>query len=270
MPERHSDHPLYQKRAASVEAPQQEASKRKPPPQPTRDKPLLTTALLAILAGVYLAGYMLPDLQTTLLVHGALIPAAVIEDGQVWRLLTAMFLHASLGHIFFNGYALYIFGRGIEALFGRARLLIIYLLGGLSGSVLSLALSDGGWSVGASGAVFALFTAQALHLYQHRRVYANVRGQLRHMVFILGINLFIGFMPGSRIDNWGHIGGMLGGLLLAWRVAPRFPLPTMPLRSMRELAKTDTNPLSLHAPFVVLYVGGLVVITALAIVLRAG
>ena len=269
MPERHSDHPLYQKRAAPMDA-QTQMPPAKKPPQPTRDKPLLTYALLAILVGVYVAGYMLPDLQTTLLAHGALIPVAVIEDSQVWRLLTAMFLHASLGHIFFNAYALYIFGRGIEALFGRARLLIIYLLGGLSGSVLSLALSGGGWSVGASGAVFALFTAQALHLYQHRRVYANVRGQLRHMLFILGINLFIGFMPGSRIDNWGHIGGMLGGALLAWRVAPRFPLPTMPLRSMRDLAKTDTNPLRLHAPFVVLYVGGLVVIAALAIVLRAG
>ena len=263
MPEQDEFHPLYEKRTAPPAA----DSPRKAPPSPRADKPLLTYALLAILIGIHALGYFLPELGSTLLRQGALIPAAVLDQGQVYRLFTAMFLHAGLGHIFFNAYALYIFGGGMETLFGRLRLLLIYLLGGLSGSALSLALGGlAGWSVGASGAVFALFTAQALHLYMHRRVYVNVRRQLQHMLFILGINLFIGFMPGSRIDNWGHIGGMLGGLLLAWRLAPRIPLPTQPIRTVRELARTDTNPLRLHAPFVVLYVAGLALLVALVIV----
>ncbi len=265
MPDQDQFHPLYERRPA-----QPEAGIARKPPKPRADKPLLTYALLAILAAIYAAGYFLPELGSTLLLQGALIPSAVVDHGQVYRLFTAMFLHASLGHIFFNAYALYIFGGGMEALFGRLRLLLIYLLGGLSGSVLSLALGgQAGWSVGVSGAVFALFTAQALHLYLHRRVYANVRRQLRHMLFILAINLFIGFMPGSRIDNWGHIGGMLGGLLLAWRLAPRIPPLTSPVRSIRELASMDSNPLRLHAPFVLLYVAGLAILVALVIVLHA-
>ena len=157
----------------------------------------------------------------------------------------------------------------MEPIFGRARLLLIYVLGGLSGSLLSLALGSN-WSVGASGAVFALFTAQALHLHQHRRLYVDVRGKLRHMLFLLGINLLLGFLPGSRIDNWGHIGGMLGGLLLAWRIAPRFPPLTMPLRSLKELARSDTNSLRYHTPFVVLYCGGLIALTALVIFVHGG
>lgn len=266
MSEDQHDHPLYQQRSQ----PAQPAIPRKRPPQPIADKPLLTYLLAALLVAIFLAGWLLPELGTQLLVGGALIPAAVTEGGQVYRLFTAMFLHASPPHIFFNAYALYLFGSAMETLFGRTRLLLIYLLGGLSGSLLSLALGgQAGWSVGASGAVFALFTAQALHLYQHRSLYVDVRGKLRHMLFLIGINLVIGFLPGSRIDNWGHIGGMLGGLLLAWRVAPRFPPLPMPLRSLRDLARTDTNPLRLQAPFVLLYCGGLIAITALVIFLRA-
>ncbi|MCY4144972.1 MAG: rhomboid family intramembrane serine protease [Chloroflexi bacterium] len=268
MSESQHDHPLYQQRSQQP----QPATPRKAPPQPRGEGPLLTYLLVGLLVAIYLAGELLPELGAQLLVGGALIPAAVIDGGQVYRLFTAMFLHASPGHIFFNAYALYMFGSGMETLFGRARLLLIYLLGGLSGSLLSLALGGqgGSWSVGASGAVFALFTAQALHLHQHRALYVDVRGKLRHMLFIIGINLVIGFMPGSRIDNWGHIGGMLGGLLLAWRVAPRFPPIALPMRSLRDLARTDTNPLGLQAPFVALYCGGLIALSALVILVRAG
>ncbi len=259
------DHPLYQQRSLP---PQPEP--RKPPPQLRAEKPLLTYLLVGLLVLIYLAGWLLPELGTQLLVQGALIPTAVIEGGQVYRLFTAMFLHASPGHIFFNAYALYVFGSGMETIFGRARLLLIYLLGGLSGSLLSLALGgQAGWSVGASGAVFALFTAQALHLHQHRALYVDVRGKLRHMLFIIGINLLLGILPGSRIDNWGHIGGMLGGLLLAWRIAPRFPPLRLPLRSLKDLARSDANPLRLHAPFLVLYCGGLIALTALVIFVHA-
>lgn len=266
MSEDKRDHPLYQQRSL----PPQPANARKPPSQLHAERPLLTWLMVALVVAIYLAGWLLPELGTQLLAGGALIPAAVIEGGQAYRLFTAMFLHASPGHIFFNAYALYIFGSGMETIFGRTRLLLIYLLGGLSGSLLSLALGGQvGWSVGASGAVFALFTAQALHLHQHRALYVNVRGKLRHMLFIIGINLVLGFMPGSRIDNWGHIGGMLGGLLLAWRAAPRFPPLAMPLRSLRDLARTDTNPLRLRAPFLVLYCGGLIALTALVIFVRA-
>ena len=227
--------------------------------RPREDQPLLTYLLVAINVTVFLAGFASPAIEGQLFVGGSLFPPFVALEGQFYRLLTAMFLHGSIGHIFFNMYALYVIGATVEPIFGRVRFLLIYFLGGLTGSLLSLALGDFlSPSVGASGAVFALFAAEAVHLYQHRGVYANVKGRLRHMLFLIGMNLFIGFVPGSRIDNWGHIGGVLGGLLLAWRIAPRMPRPGAPPRSMRDFARADRNPLRLHLPEVVLYVFALI------------
>lgn len=259
-------HPLYQKPKPSDEAEPAAPKRGRRPRRPPEDRPTLTRILIAVNALIFLARYMDMDIQ--LFVSGALYPPAVVEGGQIYRLFSAMFLHASVGHIFFNMYALHVVGSTLEPVFGRLRFAIIYFLGGLAGSVLSLALGDYGTpSVGASGAVFAIFAAETLHLYQHRQVYVNVQGRLRQMVFLIAMNLFIGFLPGSRIDNWGHIGGMLGGLALAWRIAPRLRRPTAPIRSMSELGKWDTNPLRLRSPDLVIYVFVLVAVLALAMTL---
>lgn len=248
------DHPLYSKPKPTVVL-----QRRKPPARQLQEQPWLTYALMAINALIFLAGFLSRELELELLLRGALIPELVVGESQVYRLLTAMFLHGSLGHIFFNVYALFVIGRNVELFFGRLRFLLIYFLGGLTGSVASLALGGlDGWSVGASGAVFAIFAAEGVHLYQHRRLYPNVRARLRHMLFLIVINLVIGFAPGSRIDNWGHIGGMLGGFILAWRIGPRFARPTAPLRNWREFARTDSNPLSLHLPAIMIYIGALI------------
>ena len=158
------DHPLYRERAEP--APAQAAGKVKVPPRPLRQQALLTCGLAAINALVYLAGFVSQPLEWELFLRGALFPRLVVEYGEAYRLFTAMFLHGSLGHVFFNVYALLIFGRSLEPVFGRIRLLLIYLLGGLTGSALSLWLGGlDGASVGASGAVFAIFAAQGVHLY---------------------------------------------------------------------------------------------------------
>ena len=258
------DHPLYRKPPPTV------LIKRRKPPRSPADQPWLTYALMLVNALVFLAGFLSPELEFELLLGGALIPEFVVAESQVYRLLTAMFLHGSLGHVFFNVYALFVIGRNVEIFFGRARFLLLYFLGGLTGSAASLALGGlQGWSVGASGAVFAIFAAEGAHLYQHRRLYPNVRARLQHMLILIAINLVIGFAPGSRIDNWGHIGGMLGGLVLAWRIGPRFARPTAPLRNWREFARTDSNPLSLHLPALVIYAGALIAAVAAAISLLA-
>ncbi len=262
-------HPLYQQ-DQKLPPGAVIVKRQKPPPRPRADRPLLTYALMALNGLIFLAGFLLPELEWQLFLGGALIPQLVVEELQVYRLFTAMFLHGSLGHIFFNVYALFIVGREVEPIFGRLRFWLIYLLGGLTGSALSLALGGlSGASVGASGAVFAIFAAQAVHLRQHRGVYVNAQARLRHMAFLIGINLVLGFMPGSRIDNWGHIGGMLGGALLAWRIGPILPRPTAPPRSLREFARLDSNPLRLRLPELLLYSGGLVVLVALAIALHS-
>ena len=261
-----TDHPLNQKR---IEVPAPQPAVKRPRIRLV-DRPLLTYALAAINGLIFLAGYLSPRLEWELLLRGALIPEPVIFDGEVYRLFTAMFLHGSLPHVLFNTYAIFIVGQMVEPMFGRLRFLLIYLLGGLTGSAASLALGGlEGASVGASGAVFAIFAAQGAHLYQHRGAYVNVRAQLRHMAILVGINLLIGFLPGSRIDNWGHIGGLIGGAILAWRIGPRLARPSAPVRSVRDLAKLDRNPLRLHLPDLVIYIGALIGLIFLVINLLA-
>lgn len=264
------NHPLYEQGKTRLVTPGNGAKIAGRPRSPLRNQPLLTYVLMAINGLIYLAGFLLPALDWELFLRGALIPQLVVMEGEVYRLFTAMFLHGSLGHVFFNVYALLIVGREMEPIFGRLRFLLIYLLGGLSGSALSLALGGlGSASVGASGAVFAIFAAHAVHLYLNRRIYVNVRARLRHMGFIIAINLVIGFLPGSRIDNWGHIGGMLGGALLAWRIGPRIALAAAPNIANRAIVAVDRNPLRLHLPDLVIYIGALIGIVFIAITLLA-
>jgi rhomboid protease GluP len=262
-----NDHPLYQKPRHPVDEGQEpQQAQRQKIKRPVEDRPYLTYGLIVINLLIFLAGFVSDAVQLQLFVGGALFPPLVVEEGQVYRLFTAMFLHGDAAHIFFNMYALYIVGVSLEPIFGRLRFGIVYFLGGLGGSVLSLLLGTYSVpSVGASGAVFAIFTAYAVHLYQHRTIYRNVRGQLQQMIFMLGINLVLGFIPGSRIDNWGHIGGLIGGGILAWRISPQIQAPTAPIRSLHDLAKTDTNPLVRHLPYLVVYVFGLIGLTMIAL-----
>lgn len=259
------DHPLRQGASHPNEMPSNAGQPRRKVQRAPEDRPYLSYLLIAINAIIFFAGMISPAIDEQLFVGGSLFPPFVVEQGQVYRLFTAMFLHADIMHLFFNMYALYIVGIQLEPIFGRLRFAIVYFLGGLGGSVLSLALGTYSVpSVGASGAIFAIFTAYAVHLYQHRHIYQNVRAQLQQMLFLIGINIVIGFLPGSRVDNWGHIGGLIGGAILAWRIAPRLQRPTVRPRSMRDLAKLDTNPLTNHLPELVVYVFALIGITAVA------
>ncbi|MBI3244459.1 MAG: rhomboid family intramembrane serine protease [Chloroflexi bacterium] len=143
-----------------------------------------------------------------------------IVAGEWWRLITPMFLHANLVHLAFNSYALYIFGPQVEAVFGYRRFFFIYLLSGVSGAVLSFALSPQP-SVGASGAIFGLVGSLLIYLFRHRQAFGDMgRRRLLEILTLAGINLVIGLSPG--IDNWGHVGGLLGGATLAWLIGPIF------------------------------------------------
>ena len=273
-------HPLYedpQKRHPLEDAPSA-------PPQPTPPQrqprlrmpplvpPRMTYVLLAINLLVFVGGMLAPRLGLQMFAQGASRTYEVLVLGEYHRLVTAMFLHGGLAHLFFNMYALYIIGRGIEPVFGSARFLIIYLLGGLTGSILSVIMGnpspiEGVASVGASGAVFALFGAEMIYLYRHRALMGE-RGmrQLRSLLMLLGINLFIGlasWTEGSqvRIDNWAHMGGLAGGLLLTWLVGPVFAASYDPAQPDLLIAE-DSNPLQQKYWTVSLYGIGLIAILA--------
>lgn len=136
----------------------------------------------------------------------------LVFEGQVWRLLTCAFLHGGLIHIVFNMYALYVIGPQLEVLFGRVKYIVIYLLSAIGGSSLSLVFSPNTLSIGASGAIFGLFGAMVMYVLKYRdRIPKRV---LNNLFFVIILNLFIGFNL-QGIDNFGHIGGLVTGVVVS-------------------------------------------------------
>jgi membrane associated rhomboid family serine protease len=156
---------------------------------------------------------------------GAKINARVAA-GEVWRLFTAMFLHIGVIHLLFNLYALNSLGPLIESYFGPVRFTAIYIIGGLFGSLASYAFSPTP-SAGASGAIFGLAGAITIYFYFYRENFgARGRAILNNMFLVIGINLVFGLaQPG--IDNWGHMGGLVGGALVTAGMLPRYRRPAV-------------------------------------------
>jgi rhomboid protease GluP len=174
---------------------------------------LTTFVFLLQSASSYLLG---GDLVLAL---GAKVNQAIL-NGQIWRLVTPIFLHIGLLHIGVNMYSLYIIGPPVERLFGWPRMLVTYMLSGVAGVAFSLAFSPVA-SAGASGAIFGLLGALGGFLFLHRGLLGRAGSlQLRQIVLVAVLNLAIGLSPG--IDNWGHLGGLLAGLALAYTIGPRF------------------------------------------------
>lgn len=194
-------------------------------------QPLVVVALLGITIFVFLLQMLSESGQfgrcpffneTDLPVCYGIKVNELILDGQWWRLVTPVFLHAGILHIGFNMYALYILGPELERHFGHLPFLALYLLSGFAGVVLSFLLTSSA-SLGASTAVFGLLAAQGMFVYRNQKLFGR-RAQLmlRNIINIAIINLLIGLTPG--IDNWGHVGGLLGGGLFALIAAPVYRL----------------------------------------------
>lgn len=139
---------------------------------------------------------------------------------ELYRLITSVFLHASIIHLACNMYSLYILGPQLESFFGKVKYSIIFIGSGIIGNLLSLLfLKDYTVSVGASGAIFGLLGA-LLYFGYHYRVYLS--GVMRSQVVpVIILNLIIGFSL-SGINNAAHIGGLVGGLLLAKAVGVKY------------------------------------------------
>jgi len=161
-----------------------------------------------------------------------------IAAGELWRLFTPMLLHGSIMHVGFNMYALYLFGTRLERYFGHWRFLILYLISGFAGNVLSMMFTDSP-SLGASTAIFGLIGAQGIFIYQNRALFGNqTRQALQSIIMVAVINLFIGLSPG--IDNWGHIGGLVAGLIFAWLGGPILaPTGMYPYASLEDQRETN-------------------------------
>jgi len=171
-------------------------------------KPYVTWGLIIVNVIIYLL-----SMFTNILPMFA-VNRTYIQNGEYYRLITGIFLHASIAHLLCNCYSLYIIGMQLESFIGRAKFLTVYLLSGLAGSMLSIYFSNG-FSVGASGAIFGLL-GSLLYFGYHYRIYLEsvIKSQI---IPLIVLNLMLGFIM-SGVDNAAHIGGLIGGIFATMAV----------------------------------------------------
>ena len=197
------------------------------PPKPIRvriprRKPIVTFAIIGVTVLIFLVQFlmsMFSDVDLFFFYGGKINEFIML--GQVWRLITPVFLHSSILHIVLNMYALYIIGRRLELYYGHGRFLLLYMLSAFAGNVFSFVLTPAP-SLGASTAIFGLLAAEGMFIFQNRKLFGpdHTRRAIINLGVILMINLAYGFSSLARIDNMGHIGGLLGGVFFAWKGGP--------------------------------------------------
>ncbi len=176
--------------------------------------PIITYILIAINVLIFLSMYFFGNGSTDnmTLIHFGADNTYLVKLGDYYRLFTSLFLHIGIVHLACNMYALYIIGPQLESFYGKVKYLIIYLLGGIIGTLFANIFESNALIAGASGAIFALL-GSLLYFGYHYRVYlGNVIKT--HVIPVIVINLLIGFAY-SGISNASHIGGLIGGALIA-------------------------------------------------------
>ncbi len=185
----------------------------------SEDPGYVSKALIAICVGLYVLQRVLPGrLTSDLWLIGGRPELGIpgVASGEVWRLLTAAFVHGGVLHLALNMYAIYLFGPQLELAFGRVRFVVLYVVSALGGSAASYAFSSPLTpSLGASGAVFGLFGAALV-------VSRKLGRDATFLYVLLALNLAFGFVA-ANIDWKAHLGGLAAGALtsLALVYAPR-------------------------------------------------
>lgn len=170
--------------------------------------PMITYWLIAINVILYVVPVLFGQYNN--LINNYSVWGPAIREGQVYRLFTGMFLHGGIIHLLFNCYALYVIGSQVENFLGRFKFLVIYLVAGISGALFSMIFGGNYASIGASGAIFGLMGALVYFGYHYRVYLGNVvKSQIIPLILL---NLLLGFTM-SGIDNFAHIGGLIGGTL---------------------------------------------------------
>ena len=136
-----------------------------------------------------------------------------VLNGGYWQLFSAMFVHVNLMHLLGNMFFLLIFGLRAEGLFKIQEYLLIYLLGGLAGNLLTLLFGPFMVSAGASGAIFGLFGACTIYI--RRAIGQSIISALLYSFFLLMIS------TGQNVNYLAHLGGLVAGLLIGYTLAAR-------------------------------------------------
>lgn len=172
--------------------------------------------LISICLGVYLLQHLFP-FQFAFFIAPYLAPYAPdYASWQIWRLLSAAFLHANLLHLLCNLSCLYVLGQYLEGYLGGRRFLIIFVLGAVGGNILSVFLNPHP-GIGASGGIYALLSAA--YFYQIRWGLGEAemaRNFWQSGLAILGLGFLLSLMGYPYLDNWAHLGGAIAGAAWVW------------------------------------------------------
>lgn len=168
-------------------------------------KIVVTYVLIALCTLIYILQILFPSLTTLGAVNGSLV-----RSGQVYRLVTGMFMHGSIWHLLCNMYSLYVIGCATENYFGKKKFLLIYFVSGIIGSMFSCIFNTG-WSLGASGAIFGLMGALCYFGYYYR-LYMG-KALYSEIIPVIVLNLALSLVV-SNIDFYAHIGGLIGGVFI--------------------------------------------------------
>ncbi len=171
-------------------------------------QPVVTWSLIALNVLLYVLQLLPGSPVTNALVLVADLPYMQTEP---WRMITYAFIHApgSLLHIGLNMLSLVLFGPLLERSVGRGRFIALYLVSALGGAVAVLLLNPGGVVLGASGAIFGLLGAFFV-------IQRKLGGNTVQLMIVIGLNLVIGFVPGTNISWQAHVGGLLAGAAVAF------------------------------------------------------
>ncbi|WP_338232459.1 rhomboid family intramembrane serine protease [Companilactobacillus muriivasis] len=199
-------------------------------------KSYVTWVLLAVTIGVFIVESVVGGSQNyqTLLLMGAKTNN-LVQAGQWWRLITPIFLHIGIFHIFMNGFTLLYVGQILEPMVGHWRFFVIYMLSGIMGNLASFAFgANNVISAGASTSLFGMFAAfLALGLIYRENRFLRELG--KSFLGLIAINLLMDLTM-SGIDIWGHVGGAVGGLLLGYALGlPKISRPKMIFRILAIL-----------------------------------
>ena len=181
-----------------------------------KNQPFVTIGFLSIQTAVFLLAYLLPGLLIDF--RGSMFGPLIALNHEYWRFVTPIFIHYGLMHFAINSVILYYMGQQVEAIYGHGRFFLIYLLSGVMGNVLGFAFNDMNvQAAGASTSLFGIFGAFIV-LGIHFKNNPGIQAMVRQFSLFIVLNLVFGLFD-QTIDMYGHVGGLIGGILMGNIVA---------------------------------------------------
>lgn len=183
------------------------------------------TMIFLVIIGICFAGQVvtggLNDRSYDLLVRYGAALEYNIRQGELWRLVTPIFIHFGILHIAFNALALWSFGMQAEKIFGTSRFIVLFFLTGIAGNVLPIFLENNAIpAAGASGSLFGLLGALIGFFYRNRAEMGNwARENLRGLLITAVLN-FVITLSIPNVGHFAHLGGLLAGVFLGYFLSP--------------------------------------------------